>query len=304
MSAEHHDLPKTTVPEVAKAILGALIAPTIVLTLVAKYLLTIDAGHDVAAVDDEAAIAARIAPVAQVVVADVASGPHVDKSGEEVYQAVCLACHDSGALGSPKLGDKGAWSPRIAQGYETLIKHAIEGIRSMPARGGNPDLTDGEIANAVAYMANKAGANFKPPVASASAPAVDVATSATTEAPKAEVAPAVPAAVTVAKTEPVVEKVAAAPVETPAEAKVAGKSGEEVFNGVCMACHSAGLMGAPKPGDNAAWAPRIAQGYDTLVQHAVKGIRMMPAKGGNAALSDDEVAAAVKYMANKSGASF
>lgn len=301
MSAEHHDLPKTTVPEVAKAILGALIAPTIVLTLVAKYLLTIDAGHDVAAVDDEAAIVARIAPVAQVVVVDAASGPHVDKSGEEVYQAVCLACHDSGALGSPKLGDKGAWSPRIAQGYETLIKHAIEGIRSMPARGGNPDLTDGEIANAVAFMANKAGANFTPPVAGA-APAPAEASEQTTTS----------TAPVVASPAPVSEKVAVATVEAKqveavAEAKpavAAGKSGEEVFNGVCMACHSAGLMGAPKPGDNAAWAPRIAQGYDTLVQHAVKGIRMMPAKGGNAGLSDDEVAAAVKYMANKSGASF
>lgn len=298
MSAEHHDLPKTTVPEVAKAILGALIAPTIVLTLIAKYLLTIDAGHDAAAANDEAAVAARIAPVAQVVVADAPSGPHVDKSGEEVYQAVCLACHDAGALGSPKLGDKAAWSPRIAQGYETLIKHAIEGIRSMPARGGNPDLTDGEIANAVAFMANKAGANFTPPAAGAAPVAAEATEAAATPA--------------VAAPAPVAEKVAVAavetkPVEAVAEAKpavAAGKSGEEVFNGVCMACHAAGLMGAPKPGDNAAWAPRIAQGYDTLVQHAVKGIRMMPAKGGNAALSDDEVAAAVKYMANKSGASF
>ena len=301
MSAEHHDLPKTTVPEVAKAILGALIAPTIVLTLIAKYLLTIDAGHDVAAASDEAAVAARIAPVAQVVVADAASGPHVDKSGEEVYQAVCLACHDAGALGSPKLGDKAAWSPRIAQGYETLIKHAIEGIRSMPARGGNPDLTDGEIANAVAFMANKAGANFTPPAAGAAPAPAEASEPTTTSTAPAAASPA-----------PVAEKVAVAaveakPVEAVAEAKpaaAAGKSGEEVFNGVCMACHAAGLMGAPKPGDNAAWAPRIAQGYDTLVQHAVKGIRMMPAKGGNAALSDDEVAAAVKYMANKSGASF
>jgi cytochrome c5 len=76
-------------------------------------------------------------------------------------------------MGSPKIGDKSAWEPRIAQGYETLIKHAIEGIRMMPARGGNPDLTDGEVASAVAYMANQAGAKFttspvaKPATASA-----------------------------------------------------------------------------------------------------------------------------------------
>jgi cytochrome c5 len=66
-------------------------------------------------------------------------------------------------LGSPKIGDKSAWGPRIAQGYETLVKHAIVGIRSMPARGGNAELTDAEVAGAVAYMANQSGASFKAP---------------------------------------------------------------------------------------------------------------------------------------------
>ena len=69
-------------------------------------------------------------------------------------------------------------------------------------------------------------------------------------------------------------------------------------------CHATGLMNAPKFADKALWAPRIAQGYDMLVSHAVKGIRMMPAKGGNASLSDKEVAGAVKYMANEAGAKF
>jgi cytochrome c5 len=69
-------------------------------------------------------------------------------------------------------------------------------------------------------------------------------------------------------------------------------------------CHTSGLMEAPKLGDKNAWKPRIAQGYDTLVNNANKGIRMMPAKGGNSALSDAEVAGAVKYMANEAGAGF
>ena len=71
-------------------------------------------------------------------------------------------CHAAGLMESPTLGDKGQWAPRIAQGYETLVKHAIEGIRNMPARGGNPDLSDAEIASAVAVMANEAGASFDP----------------------------------------------------------------------------------------------------------------------------------------------
>jgi cytochrome c5 len=74
------------------------------------------------------------------------------------------------------------------------------------------------------------------------------------------------------------------------------KSGQEVFQQACAACHAAGLAGAPKAGDTAAWKPRIAQGVPTLYTHALNGIRMMPAKGGNPNLSDAEVKAAVDYM--------
>ena len=78
------------------------------------------------------------------------------------------------------------------------------------------------------------------------------------------------------------------------------KSGEEVFNGACVACHGAGIAGAPKTGDKALWAPRIAQGMNTLYEHAIKGFKTMPAKGGQVALGDDEVKAAVDYQVAKS----
>ena len=80
-------------------------------------------------------------------------------------------------------------------------------------------------------------------------------------------------------------------------------SGEKISQVNCILCHGAGVMGAPKIGDAAQWEARIAQGKDKLVDHAIKGINMMPAKGGNAALSDEEVAAAVIWMANQSGGS-
>jgi cytochrome c5 len=68
-------------------------------------------------------------------------------------------------------------------------------------------------------------------------------------------------------------------------------------------CHGAGIAGAPKLGDKASWAPRIAQGLDTLHTHAIKGyqgkVGMMPAKGGNAGLADADVKAAVGYMVEK-----
>lgn len=78
------------------------------------------------------------------------------------------------------------------------------------------------------------------------------------------------------------------------------KSGEEVYTATCTLCHGAGVGGAPKFGDKAAWAPRISQGANTLHDHAIAGIRAMPPKGTCAACSDDEIKAAVDYMVAKS----
>jgi cytochrome c5 len=242
---------------------------------------TIDVAEPTAAVSQ---VEENIKPVAAVEVAAAGATSGAEKSGEEVVKAVCSMCHAAGLMNAPKIGDKGQWQPRIAQGYETLVKHAIEGIRTMPARGGNPSLTDGEVASAVANMANASGANFTAPAPKAA------------EAKPAEVAAAPAAEVKAA--EPVVAAAAApAPV-------AAGKSGEEVYKAVCAMCHATGLMNAPKFGDKAQWEPRIKQGYDTLVTNATKGIRTMPAKGGNPSLSDAEVAGAVKHMANAAGAKF
>jgi len=82
-------------------------------------------------------------------------------------------------------------------------------------------------------------------------------------------------------------------------------SGEQVYQTVCKTCHEAGIAGAPKSGDKAAWAPRLKQGVDTLYAHALKGTdKGMPAKGGNTDLADIEVERAVVFMANNSGATF
>ena len=78
------------------------------------------------------------------------------------------------------------------------------------------------------------------------------------------------------------------------------KDGKTVYNTVCAGCHGAGVMGAPKFGDKGAWAPRIGQGMATLNNHALNGFKGMPARGGAASLSDDEVKDAVKYMVDGS----
>jgi cytochrome c5 len=93
---------------------------------------------------------------------------------------------------------------------------------------------------------------------------------------------------------------ALAPVQSAAAAPAADMEGEEVFNMACMACHGAGVAGAPKMGDKAAWAPRIAKGIDTLHKHGIEGFQgnagFMPPKGGRADLSDKSIINAVDYM--------
>lgn len=74
-------------------------------------------------------------------------------------------------------------------------------------------------------------------------------------------------------------------------------SGEEVYNKFCFACHATGASGAPMFGDSAAWSPRIAQGFETLLNHTLNGINMMPARGTCATCSDEELEAAMHYMA-------
>ncbi|MEQ1879381.1 MAG: c-type cytochrome [Burkholderiales bacterium] len=81
------------------------------------------------------------------------------------------------------------------------------------------------------------------------------------------------------------------------------RGGEEVYNSACVACHGPGVLGAPKFGDAGVWKTRLAQGKKTLVSNAIKGLRQMPPRGGNAALTDSEVERAVIFMGNKSGGS-
>jgi cytochrome c5 len=104
----------------------------------------------------------------------------------------------------------------------------------------------------------------------------------------------------------------AAPAATSEQAMPAADSmamgdmaqGEKVYNESCKACHDEGIAGAPKIGDPEAWADRVAQGMDTLDKNAIDGFTgktgTMPPKGGNAALSDEDVKAAVEYMVSKS----
>ena len=98
--------------------------------------------------------------------------------------------------------------------------------------------------------------------------------------------------------------IAAAAAALMISGQAAMADGKATYDTACFACHMSGAAGAPKFGDKAAWAPRIAKGLDVLKDHAIKGFKgdtgFMPAKGGRADLSDDAVAAAVEYMVSSS----
>jgi cytochrome c5 len=98
-----------------------------------------------------------------ILAASVLSFSAFAEPGENTYKQVCAACHASGVLNAPKFGDKAMWAPLIAEGQITLTAHAYVGVRGMPPKGGNPNLTVEGFSDAVAYMANKAGGNWKTP---------------------------------------------------------------------------------------------------------------------------------------------
>jgi len=93
----------------------------------------------------------------------VAIAQGTERSGKEVVETVCVKCHGTGAQGAPKIGDSKAWSKRASQGLTSLTEHALKGIRQMPAHGGSPNLTDLEVARAIAYMVNQSGGHWVEP---------------------------------------------------------------------------------------------------------------------------------------------
>lgn len=242
------------------------------------------------ALDDAArdAMAERLAPVGQLCLQGqdcgtasapaAASGGGDEIDGAGIYNRICMACHETGAAAAPVRGDESAWAERTEQGFATLLEHSINGIGAMPARGGNPNLSDAEMEAATAYLLE---------------PVMDVPELGGGEEAAAE-------------DEGASEDVAAAEEATSEDEAVA--STEEAANGGsdldgaalyssagCVACHAAGVAGAPVLGDADAWAARIDKGMDELYASVFNGLGVMPPRGGSSA-SDEEIMAIVDYM--------
>jgi cytochrome c5 len=279
-----HEGPIKTPKQLIVAVLFAFVVPIIAIILLVTYVTSENKPSAGSEGLGAQAVARRIERVGSVQIKDV-SEPGALKTGEQVYNTQCAACHAVGAANAPKFGDAGAWGPRIKQGFDTLVQSALKGKGAMPPQGGG-DFSEVEIGRAVAYMANHGGANFPEPQA---APAA-AAPAAATDPGAAQAASAVAAALATA------QKPAGA--ASPSAAAATG-SVPALYAQSCQTCHATGVANAPKLGDKAAWAPRVAQGVDALTDSAIKGKGAMPPRGGSSA-NDAEIKSVVTYMVNSS----
>jgi cytochrome c5 len=279
MSVEHENFIKTP-KQLIIIVTLAFVVPIAFIALLAQLMTT---DKRIRPDEDKSALAARIKPIGELAIA----GPKVLLTGDKVFEAQCTTCHTPGLAGAPKMGDKAAWAKIVSGGQAEAVKLAISGIKGMPPRGGNPDLTDEEVAGAVVHMANAVGANW-------TAPQLRMPPAAPAQA--AVAAPATPAAAAMAPVA-IPPPLPAAAAAGAAQASAAGADkGKAIYDTTCMVCHAAGIAGAPKFGDKAAWAPRIQTGVDALYNSSLKGKNAMPPKGGNAGLPDADVKAAVDFM--------
>lgn len=182
---DQHESVIKTPKQLIVAVLAAFIVPIIIIILLVKFVTTADlpsAGSDAMT---SAAIDARIEPLSDIgYTFKDANAPKQLLSGEEIYKSTCAACHAAGVAGAPKVGDAAEWAPRLKAGYDKVVGIALNGLNAMPAKGGNPDLDDIEVARAVVYMANQSGGNFKEPEVKAPEAAPATTASETPAAPE------------------------------------------------------------------------------------------------------------------------
>src|SRR6266550_2733110 len=142
--SDPHSSPIKSPKQLVIVVLLAFVVPIVVIVLVTQLVTGVRQGSR----ENDREILSRIKAVGNVVIGEP-SAPKGNLAGDAVYGQVCKTCHDAGLAGAPKIGDKSAWEPRIAQSQSTVTQHAIAGFQGktgvMPPKGGNADLTDTEV---------------------------------------------------------------------------------------------------------------------------------------------------------------
>jgi cytochrome c5 len=173
--SSHDESPIKTPKQLITIILLSFVVPITLIMLLAGWVSSGDKKGSGSDAYSDKAVAERIKPIALTEYKDASNAQ--TKTGEQVYKEVCMGCHAAGAAGAPKFGDVAAWGSRLKAGLEGLTASVIKGKGAMGARGGNPDLSDAEVQNAVAYIGNAVGAKYKE-----TAPAAPAAAAATPSA--------------------------------------------------------------------------------------------------------------------------
>jgi cytochrome c5 len=169
---DSHEGPIRTPKQLIATVVASFVLPVVIIIMLINFVVWDTkpaAGSDGLSAE---AVARRIAPVGVSEFKDPGDVKSM-KTGEQVFQAQCSACHTPGAAGAPQVGDDAAWAPRVKTGLDALLTSALKGKGNMPPQGGG-DHSDFEIARAVVFMANKSGGKLdepKLPAAAASAPA-------------------------------------------------------------------------------------------------------------------------------------
>lgn len=290
---EHESAIKTPRQLITVVILSFVVPILIIVLLVAFVNSTPRTGTGSQSMLPEA-VEARIRPVGGFELRD-ASAPVAVRAGDAVYKAQCAACHDAGVAGAPRFGDKAGWAARLGQSYELLLASVLKGKGAMAAQSGG-EYSDHELALAMVHLVNSAGGKLEAPAAAAPAAPAPAAASASAPPPASAPAPA-PAPVAAAPTPSAAAPAAAAPAPMVAAAPAAPAiDGKAIYNRGCMACHAAGVAGAPKLADKAGWGSRLDKGIDGMTASVIKGLGAMPPRGAVGNASDAELRAAVEFM--------
>jgi cytochrome c5 len=231
---------------------------------------------------------------------------------EDLTKASCFACHQTGLMGAPKVGSRSDWEKRLEQGFDILVLHAREGLNSMPARGGNPALSDTEVENAILFMLEQSELTV-PGKTLASVPSATpkvevVAISATDESPdvQAEQENGLEEVVTNNELKNQMEEPDTTPdsfddqvtqeIEEQQEQTVVKiLPGKEFYDNICASCHKSGSNKSPRVGEQNEWTASFAKGIDALTKVVVEGPPSHP-KDGESELTDVQIRNAIEYI--------
>ena len=281
-------------------VMGALLAFAILCAIAARILST--ASEDPNDSMMRSALMERLKPVGGVrtsaddlpaAAQGLMAAADTPKSAEELVNGACAACHAAGVAEAPLLGDEAAWAERREAGLDALVASVINGKGSMPARGGST-YTDDEIRLSVQHIAL-----FDTDETAAASSAEPATTDATNEATQETAQDAE------GNAEENTSQATEASSDTEVAALVVGQVPEGLtdnvkaqVDGVCVGCHLSGVAQAPKIGDKEAWQVRADKGLDALTQSVIKGLNVMPARGGST-LTDEEMPLAIQYLMSK-----